>query len=469
MQKSELNLEQQKKIEILRSGNPDEKVELINEFNFSEFDEIYIEELARLITDEDKGVRNSVTMFMLSNQNPKFPFYIVPYVSSNDISIRNLAGEILIKLGPLSVDAIIQYDHQNNDDDIKFIVDVLGLIGDDRSGPFVMEILSESENDNVILACIEALGNLRYAGAIEILILFYERNELYKPTIVEALGKICSREATSFLLEKFKIEDELTQYSILESLGNLGDIDTYFFLLEQVNNVSGPLVLPLVVSLSTLKERYGLDIPFDNRMKSLLMYTITEGSLDHKRVAFNLIESFDDKDILLTSLNLVGVDYELDEMIKSKLFRNSEYIYKEITKIISSSPKNLRQILNLFVQTVNYVNESQSPINISMMEIRGISQCVSGLLSHPDEEVRRASMEILFNLDPETAILFIDSMVTDENVWNRLRLVEYLEKTPGELIEQAIQKLANDEDEMVSDRAKFVLEVKLNNYPSNMN
>jgi HEAT repeat protein len=469
MLKSALNQEQQKKLEILHNGTSDQKIELMNEFSFGEFDEIFVEDVARLITDEDKGVRNTVTMFILANQNSKFPFYIVPFVSAQDISIRNLAGEILIKLGSLSVDAIIQFDHQNNDDDIKFVIDVLGLIGDDRAAPFTMEILSESENDNVILACIEALGNLHYQGAVDILILFYDRSELYKPTIVESLGKIGSKSAANFLIEKFKIEDELTQYSILESLGNLGDLETFFFLLEQVNNVSGPLILPLVVSISTLKERYNVDIPFDNRMKSLLMYTITEGTLDHKRVAFNLIESFDDKDILLTSLSLVGADYELDEMIKSKLFRNAEYFFKEITRIISSSLKNLRQVLNLFLQTINYVNDFQTPINLSMLEIRGISQTISGLLSHPDEEVRRASMELLFNLDPETAILFIDSMVTDENVWNRMRLVEILERYPGEEVEQAIHKLAQDEDEMVKDRAQFVLDIKVNNFPSNMN
>jgi HEAT repeat protein len=455
--------------DVLKNGSTDEKYEVINALYSEELDDEKVSALAALMNDEDKGIRNSVTMLMLATQHPDFPKHVVEYVTSKDISVRNLAGEILIKFGSASVDAIIQFDHKNDDDNLKFIIDVLGLIGDQRSALFIMGILSGSENDNVILACIEALGNLRYEGSVDVLLLFYDRNELYKPTLVEALGKIGSKEALNFLVSKFTIEDELTQYSILESLGNLGDIETFFFLLEQVNTIGGPLVLPLITSISTLKDRYNLDIPFDNRMKSLLMYTIKEGTLDQKKVAFNLIESFDDNDILFTCLNLVGQDYELDETIKSRIFRNTEYIYRELARVINSGPKNLRQILNLFLQTIAYISEFQIEVNVTMLELRGITQALSGLLNNPDEEVRRSAMELLFNMDAETAFMFIDSMTQDENMWNRLRLVEMLEKFASDRIETALQKLIQDEDEMVRDRALFVYNSRINNVSETTN
>lgn len=469
---SDQNLDEQKNVdvfEVLKSGSAEDKYEVVNTLYSQELTEEHVSALSALIADEDKGIRNSVTMLMLATQHPSFPKYVVEYVKSKDISVRNLAGEILIKFGSASVDPIIQFDHENDDDNLKFIIDVLGLIGDQRAALFIMGILSGSENDNVILACIEALGNLRYEGSVDVLLLFYDRNELYKPTLVEALGKIGSKEALQFLVSKFPNEDELTQYSILESLGNLGDIETFFFLLEQVNNISGPLVLPLITSISVLKERFNLDIPFDNRMKSLLMYTIKEGSLEHKKVAFNLIESFDDKDILFTCLNLVGEDYELDETIKSRIFRNTEYIYREIARVINSNPKNLRQILNLFSQTIAYINEFQIEVNVSILEIKGITQALSGLINNPDEEVRRSAMELLFILDPDTAFMFVDSMTQDENMWNRLRLVEVLEKFNTEKIESVLQKLVNDEDEMVKDRALFVYNSRINNVSETKN
>ncbi|MFZ5947268.1 MAG: HEAT repeat domain-containing protein [Stygiobacter sp.] len=454
-------------LEKLNAGTSEEKFEIINGLNFTELDDELIKSIPDLLSDNDKGVRNAASMFIINSQDSRFSKYIVPFITSNDISIRNLAGEVLLKLGSNAVGAMVEFDHQNDDDTLKFIVDILGLIGDQRASLFVMGILSASENDNVVLACIEALGNLRYENSVEVLMLFYDRNELYKPTIVEALGKIGSTEALGFLTSKFSQEDELTQYSILESLGFLGNIETFFFLLEQVNNVSGPLVIPLITSLSKLKDRFSLDIPFDNKMKSLLVYTINEGTLENKKIAFDLIESFDDKDILVASLSLYGEDPDLDELIKLKLFRNIEYVYKEIGKIISNNPKNLRHLLNLFIQSITYIVKYQISLNITMVEIRSITQAVSGLLENPDEEVRKSSMEILFYLDPETALLFTDTMLADENVWNRLRLVELLENVQNEKVIGVLEKLTKDEDEMVRDRAQFIYDLKINNVSAN--
>ncbi len=453
----------------IRSDSADQKIELINKLSQENLDDNLISPLANLLSDDDKGVRNAVTMFINANRNPKFPQFIVPFVGFHDISVRNLAGEILISLGPLSIEALTEYNHENNDDNIKFVVDILGMIGDPSAAIYTMNILSTAENDNVILACIETLGDLKYEGAIEILMLFYDRNELYKPTIVEALGKIGSKSSLSFLTEKFESEDEVTKYSILESFGNIGDIDTYFYLLELVINVSGPLILPLITSISVLKEKYGLDIPYDNRMKSLLMYTMAEGTHTHKKIAFNLVDDFNDKDILCSSLKLLGDDYELDEMIKSKIFRNPEFLFTEISRVIHLDQPNMRHVLNLFLQIINYCNEYQIELNNSAFEIRNIVHSVSGLLSHSDEEVRRASMEILFNLDVTSALLFTDTMVNDENSWNRIRLIELVENINDPSVENIVRKFADDEDEMVRDRASFVLNSRINQLSTNTN
>jgi HEAT repeat protein len=460
----------QKNISILRSSQPEPKIELLEALAYSEIDESLIEVISEQISDDDKGVRNSASMLILNNRNENYPKHIIKYVSSTNISVRNLAGEILIKLGPISVDAIIKFNHENDDDILKFIIDVLGLIGDERASSFIMEILSATENDNVVLACIEALGNIRFGSSVEVMMLLYDRNELYKPTVVEALGKIGSKAALDFLVSRYTTEDELTKYSILESLGNLGDIDTYFFLLEQVRDANGPLVWPLIASISVLKEKYNLDIPFDNKMKNLLMSTITEGSPEHKKVAFSLIDSFDDKDILCASLNMVGEDYELDEMISSKMFRNVEYIYHDISRIINQNPPNLKNILNLFINAINYVAEYQIQLNISMLEIRNIIHAITGLLNHFDEEVRRSAMEIIFNMDADSALLFIDTMVSDENTWNRLRLLELLENMQGEKFNSSIAKLINDDDEMVRERALLIASTRnINQISTNAN
>ncbi|MEW5844580.1 MAG: HEAT repeat domain-containing protein [Bacteroidota bacterium] len=450
-------------LESLVNDTAEKKIELLNSLASEDIADIYIKYIVRLIADEDKGVRNATSMLILSNRNPRFPYFLLPYIKSEVISVRNLAGEILIKLGSLSVDPIIQFDCNNNVDYLKFLIDILGLIGDQRAALYVMGVLSSTDNENVILACIEALGNMCYRESVDVLMLFYDRNELFKPTVVEALGKMGSREALGFLISRFTEEDELTKYSILESLGKIGDMETYFFLIEQTNDIGGTLTLPLITSISTLREKYNLDIPFDNRMKKLLLYALNEGTLENKKSTFALIDSFDDKDILYTSLCLLGQDYELDDMIKSKILYNTDYIFSEITRIISDKPQNLRHVLSLFLEVIRYAEESQTEIKITELGLKNIIYSASSLLSHHDEEIRKLSMEILFKLDAESALLFIDSMLNDENPWNRMGLLEILERMPAHQSESAIQKLTEDPDEMVRERAQFASASILNN------
>ena len=459
-----------KVIQLLKGSDAIEKIELIDELVEKELSDELCKTITDLIADDDKGLRNAVTNLIKTNRNPIFPQLVAEYVVSPDLSIRNLAGEILIDLGDLSVEPLINYDHQDNNDALKFIIDVLSLIKDQRAALYIMGILSSSDDDNVILACLEALGNIRYEAGTDVMILFYDRNELYKPTVVESLGKIGSKAALEFLLGRFPNEDELTKYSILESLGSLGDMNTFFFLLEHMAEISGPMVLPLIMSLSALKEKCYLDIPFDNRMKNILLYAIAEGTPEHKKTAFNLIDTFDDKEILGASLSLLGDDYELDDLIRSKIFRNAEFIYLEISRLIAQNPHNLKNILELFMSTINYVQESGSQIKISEMDVRNIAHGVSGLLSHYDEEVRRAAMEILFQLDVESALLFVDVMSNDENNWNRLRLLEIIENIPGTEFNSVIQKLLNDEDEMIRERAVYSAGIKnINQLSTNAN
>lgn len=441
----------------LNSSQDQEKIDLIESLVEVDDGGKFTQTICSFIADENKGVRNAATMYILAKQPADAALCLVKFVSSSDITVRNLAGEILIKLGTASIDALIEYNTDKNDDDQKFIIDLLGLITDNRAANHILAILSATENENVILACIEALGNIRYEDSVDILLLLYERNELYKPTVVEALGKIGSKQALDFLMAKYNSEDELTKYSILESFGYLGDVDIYFFLLEQISSIHGPLVWPLITSIFLLKEKYCLDIPFDDRMKNLLMYTLQEGTAEHKKIALSLINVFNDKDILLASLKFLGEDYELDEIIRTKIYRNSDFIFEELPKILSDSGENVRQILNIVLSTLMFVSSQEGAVNISLLQKKNVVHSVSEYLNHYDEEIRRASMEILFMLDPESALLFSDSMIKDENIWNRIRLVEVLEGLNNPEAVKAILQLSEDGDEMIRDRALEVI------------
>jgi len=448
------NLSSREIMELLNSDSLDEKMEVLEYLLNQDNIDGYVEPVCNCISHPDKGIRNTASLLIINHRPQNAGQYLVQCVSSKDIALRNLAGELLIKLGSVAIQSLIDFNCEKNSDDQKFIIDILGLVGSSKAADHIIGILGTTEDDNVILACIEALGNIRYQDSLEILQLLYDRSELYKPFIVEAMGKIGSPKACSFLLEKFMKEDDLTKYSILESLGFVGDVDTYFFLLEQVPNIHGPLVCPLITSLFILKEKYNLDIPFDDKMKNLLMFTLQEGAPEHKKTALSLINVFHDKDILVESLKFLGDDDELDEIIRSKIYKNPEYLFEEFQRIIANSNDKLRQVLNLFYSILSYLIYEGMTVELKLIQKRNIIYATSELLNHHDEEIRRSCMEIMFLFDSEAALLFIDSMIKDENMWNRLRLVELLEVINNPVAKDSLMKLMEDNEDMIRERVQ---------------
>ena len=304
----------------LYSDDPAKRCSAIESLMNEELDDDIIEILCTFVEDTDKGVRNSVDMTLSFNPSLRIPLYLVKYISSQNISSRNLAGEILLKIGDKAVDEMVAFIDNASDDDKKFTIDILGLIGDPKSGDPILKVLEVNKNDNVILACIEALGNLKYSGALDKLFETYEKNELFRPTIIEALGKIGSKKALDFVMSKYNEEEELIKFSIIESLGSIGDEQSFYFLISELNETSSPIISPIIGSIFELKEKYNFDIPFDDKVKKAILQTIYESEPNYKKAAVHLISAFDDEEIIAACLKIYGEDLELDEIIRPKIF-----------------------------------------------------------------------------------------------------------------------------------------------------
>lgn len=438
------------------SPDPAERREAAEFYLSAEVDDSAAEKLCALLKDPDKGVRDAASMALTFCENPKVGALVVPLISSEEISLRNLAGDILLRRGDQSVDAMVQYLKGANDDDQKFIIDILGLIGNPFVSASVVEVLNSSQNDNVILACIEAFGNIRSVEAVEALITVYETNELFRPTLVEALGKIGSERTLAFMLEKFETADELTRFSMLESFGDIGDVSTFYMLLSELKNQDPPLTWATIVSLDKLKQKYNLDIPFDETTKNALVSTLSEADELYQRAAASLIMYFNDKDVREAGLRAFGKDPVIDEQVRSNFFRDTKTAVESVVEYLQTQPDNLRSILELAEELFNedrdLLGSLPDYLRLSFFE------ALSGYTENHEETVRRSVLDLLFFVKPENAIYLADSYLRDTSVWNRLHLAEILDQYPIEGSEEILLKLAKDSDEMVRERADWVLQ-----------
>lgn len=457
----DLEKELTEKLQILEKGDSSAKIEVIDSLQYEEVSDDVAKTIVSLIDSDDRGVANSISMFSISNPNPNIAKLIVPIISSPDSFKRNLAGDILIKMGPKAVPFIVDSLDGKNDDDTKFLVDVLGMIGDPAPAGKIMDILRINKNANVILACAEALGNLKCENSIPQLINVYDLDPFYRPTIIEAMGKIGSKEALNFMVLMYDREDEITKFSVIEALGQIGDEGTFFFLLSELGNTSGPLLHSLIGSMYELKQRYDFDIPFDERMKNAILKTISEGEQQYKNAAVHLITVFDDKETIQTCLKIYSEDPELDDTIKPKFFENPQIIYPIIAGILADIPHNTKGLLALLKEILEY-EASMGSISITGIDLRNFTDCFVKCLESPDEEVRKLSIELLFGLNINTAILFLDQIIQDDDIWNKLKVLEYIENINHPNVDKALGILAKDEEEMVSERASSILSQRNN-------
>jgi HEAT repeat protein len=442
-------------LNLLNSPDPAVKVDTINQLDET-VDDTLVEKLCTLIRDDDKWVRFTVSVKLKSLPNKVIPYILVNFIPSQDISLRNLAGEILLAKRSESVSALVDFIPKGNDDDKKFATDVLGLIGDISAAESILNLLKSSENDNVILACIEAFGNMRYENAVQEIIDAYDKNEVFKPTAVEALGKIGSEKALKFIISRFENEDTLTQFSMIEALGLIGSEETYFFCLNQLNNTTGPLTCPLLNSIFQLKQKYNFDIPYDEKIKNSIQYTLAEGEANYKLAAAHIVSSLGDVDLLLETLVVLGIDPELDEEIKSNIFENAVVLLPKLTVLIKQSPPGLKNLLSI-IEELLYNDKQKFLSYFSQLEMRNLIDAFASCLENSDEEIRKSAMELLFGIDDETALLFTDTMLGDSNIWNKLKLVELLDNITNEKSNEALRKLSEDPEVMIADRAMFAL------------
>ena len=86
-----------------------------------------------------------------------------------------------------------------------------------------------------------------------------------------------------------------------------------------------------------------------------------------------------------------------------------------------------------------------------------LAQSLSDCLNDSDEMIRIAAAELLFRISPETAFLFLDMLVNDENMWNRIKLLDLLAEYDHPETVKVLKELSNDFEEMVADKAKEIL------------
>lgn len=447
--------------EVFQSEDIRSQIEFLDQIECTEYDPVVAAHLCSFLQKKDKGLRSALTHFFLSHRCYLVADKLTEFISSDDISLRNIAGEILVSYGEFAVDSLVKFLKKTKDViDLKFGADILAEIHDKKVEKYVLELIQTTDNENVLISYIEALGNNRSVQAVDLLISLYTKSEILKPYIINSLGKIGTIKAFNFILQQYNDEDDLVKFMIIESLGNIGNEDSFYFLIGELQSAKIPFIPPILESLYKLNIRYGLDVPFDEKIKRALLVMLGHKENEYRKIGAKLLNEFDDDEIISEALKHYGHDPEYDDIIYHKLLLNKELVLKQITDLIRNETPNVSGLLKLIDEFIQH--EPGFLKDFNEVEFHKLLDAISRCLKHSDEIVRLYAVELLFKMDPDTAILLLDDDFLNENFWIKIRLTELLEEINNPNATSFLEKLTEDENEMVSQRAKEILIIKKN-------
>lgn len=175
--------------------------------------------------DESWRVRKeAVNLYLGSPRAGVLAGEVVELLHAQDnAGLRNAAVDILVQLGPQVVPLLLEELACTDHDVRKFVLDILGDIGEENCVQSMLPALSDPD-ENVRAAAAENLGKLRAAEAVPVLLDAMDHADLWmRFTILEALARIGQAVSVARLLNF--ADERLLRKALFDCLGRLGGMD----------------------------------------------------------------------------------------------------------------------------------------------------------------------------------------------------------------------------------------------------
>ncbi len=230
-----------------------------------------INAFAQGLKDQDRGVRD-ICSRALMNVCPEMAHVAAEAISElitiGNIEIRNLAGDILLKLGQYAVNSLLPYLGDSDMDVRKYACDIIGLSAGEEEVEYIVPLLND-EDENCVASAIEALGNIGSTESVPSFIDLYHNNEDFRPSIIDALGKIGGEEAQSFLITIIRSDQEsFTKFAAIDALAYSGeDISLCYELMAELGNINKelqPIILKTIFAIAFRLEQE-IELPLEYR------------------------------------------------------------------------------------------------------------------------------------------------------------------------------------------------------------
>lgn len=230
----------------------------------------------------------------------------------DNAGLRNSAVEVLERLGALAVPTLSLHIDDADQDVRKFVIDILGTVGDAAAVPLLIKALGDPD-PNVSAAAAENLGKIADPQAVPHLVQALAKDDVWlRFTVLEALSRIGKPVPIDIVAPL--AGENLLKKAVFDFLGAVGGAEAVPFLVdglkERVKNAREAAAIALI----KVRERLPADVAgrlADARLRELSGSPFVEGLLA-------LLESSDRrlKEAIVTILGLIGDDRAVPRLLQ---------------------------------------------------------------------------------------------------------------------------------------------------------
>ena len=424
--------------------------------------------LAAALRDENKGVRDAVARALCAIGGPNVARAIVEQIANENIVTRNLAAELLQKLGKISVEALVPYLHDKNQDVRKIAVDVLGAIKDPAPVRSILALCTDPD-PNVVVSAVEALGNIRSSLAVNDLCALFDRQESARPPIAEALGKIKDNTSSAFLLRKLReacgnpTDDPLTFFALIDALGEVGDEEALSAMRDQVEKARGTIRSALLQAIERIARRLERPVALTPELKQNYLAALSDADMNVCLSAAKTLSPIVEADVTCALVGSLGRFQELDQEILATLLARGEGLRSTLEALEQGGCPRTKSVIGILARlALEFTRTCMRPgmVNIDEELLSNTFEVVARQWDIADEETRATIVDALFRLDGDRAIEFLDRIMNDPDPWLRMHVIELLMAIDDRRAPEFIARFLGDDDEMVREVASETLRAR---------
>ncbi|WP_027188616.1 HEAT repeat domain-containing protein [Desulfovibrio cuneatus] len=222
--------------------------------------EIAVPLLFAHLQSKHKGVQEAADYALRKIGGPKVVQGAIPLLSCEDAPIRNMGMEILRERGAEDLNALTQLLHSNDPDIRIFITDILGSVNSPLAIPHLCHALLHDPEVNVRYQAAISLGSLAKMEAAECLNKALHDEEWVQFAVIEALTKLRAESSVSFMLAALDKASDLVASSIIDALGQMGNIKAVPLLLKRLEDAPTPLANLTVKAIINILGEHTLNL-----------------------------------------------------------------------------------------------------------------------------------------------------------------------------------------------------------------